>query len=651
MITMRNRFKAFGRGRIEFLKPDNSKVFAFIREYRDEIILVVVNLSRFSQVVELDLSHFEGYVPEEIFGRNTFPIIKKSPYVLTLSHFGYYCFLLQKEKGVIAGKEKTVRELTVSGTWEKILTGKAREGLEEQILPDYVKNCRWFGGKARIIQQLKIIEDIALRKNNANTHLLILELTYTEGLPELYLLPLAFVSGNEAKDLIEHFPHAVVGSITTTSSEGILYDGSCSAELREDLFSLIARNQLIKGMKGTLVGTPGKKFTKAIKENLQAPSKVLHAEQSNTSFVYDEKFFFKLYRRLDEGINPDVEIGRFLTEKTSFSHSAHFAGAIEYRKPGAEPIVIGILQTLVPNQGDAWTFTLDALGRFYERVLVQRNDLQNPPEIPSSLLALASQELPPLLHELIGGVYLERARLLGRRTGELHLVLASDRGNPDFLPESFSLLYQRSLYQSMASLTKKTFELLRKSSRHIQNSAQEDFQGVLVCQEKIMNRFKILFSQKIAAMKTRIHGHYHLGQVLFTGNDFVIIDFEGEPAKALSERRLKRSPLSDVAGMVRSFHYAAYVSLFQHLGHMPEDFQELEICADLWYKCVAGAFFGAYLETVKGSPIIPEDEDHLEILLNTFLLEKAIYELSYEINNRPEWIIIPLKGIKHLLDA
>ena len=263
--------------------------------------------------------------------------------------------------------------------------------------------------------------------------------------------------------MVEHFPHAVVGSITTTNSEGILYDGSCSAELRKDLFSLIAQNQLIKGMKGTLVGTPGKKFTRVIKENLQAPSKVLHAEQSNTSFVYGEEFFFKLYRRLDEGINPDLEIGRFLTEKKSFSYSAPFAGTIEYKKAGSEPIVIGILQTLVPNQGDAWTYTLDALGRFYERVLVKRNDLKKPPEIPASLLELASQELPPLLHELIGGVYLERARLLGKRTGELHLLLSSDRGDPDFSPEPFSVLYQRSLYQSMASLTKKTFELLRKT--------------------------------------------------------------------------------------------------------------------------------------------------------------------------------------------
>jgi maltose alpha-D-glucosyltransferase/alpha-amylase len=650
VIGMRNRFKAFGRGTIEFLKPDNSKIFAFIREYQDEMILIVVNLSRFSQVVELDLSRFEGYIPEEIFGKNKFPMIKQSPYVLTLGHFGYYCFFLKKEEiAVSVSKEKKVRGLTVSGNWEQVFSGSVREKLETQILPEYLKTSRWYGGKARIIQELNIIENIPIKKNNTTTHLLILELTYTEGLPELYLLPLAFIAGHEIKDFAEHFPRAIVANIITKGEEGILYDGSFSEEFRKDLFSLIAQRKSIKGVKGTLIGSIGKKFAKLIKENTEVTSKILQAEQSNTSFIYGDVFFFKLFRRLDEGINPDFEIGRFLTEKTAFSQIAHFAGTIEYKKGGSDPTVIGILQTLVPNQGDAWTYSLDSLGRFYERVLVKRGDLEIAPEISSSLIELASQELPHLLHELIGGVYLEMVGLLGKRTGELHLELSSGKGDPNFSPEPFSILYQRSLYQSMASLTKKNFELLRKCSRYIRDNVQEEFLKILDSEEIILNRFKTLYSQKIATIKTRIHGDYHLGQVLFTGNDFVIIDFEGEPARALSERRLKRSPLRDVAGMVRSFHYAAYASLFQHLNHKPEDFQELEVYADLWYKYVGGRFLGSYLETVKGSSIIPEDKDHLEILLNSFLLEKAIYELGYEINNRPEWIIIPLKGTKQLL--
>ncbi|HUT83576.1 MAG TPA: phosphotransferase, partial [Thermodesulfobacteriota bacterium] len=304
----------------------------------------------------------------------------------------------------------------------------------------------------------------------------------------------------------------------------------------------------------------------------------------------------------------------------------------------------------VPNQGDAWTYTIDSVRRYFERILSKKEEIKDIPKATSSLLAIAFTEIPLILQELIGGVYLEMAALLGKRTAELHLALSSNSEDPNFAPEPFSLLYQRSIFQSMASLTKRNFELLRENLNNFPEGLKDEVHNLLNRKKEIMNCFETLLKRKISSMKIRIHGDYHLGQVLYTGNDFVVIDFEGEPARPLSERRLKRSPLRDVAGMVRSFHYAAYNSLFEQLTVRAEDTSTLEPWAELWSKYVGGTFLRSYLDRVKDAPFIPEERDELETMLRAFLLEKAIYELGYELNNRPDWVIIPCKGIKQLLE-
>jgi maltose alpha-D-glucosyltransferase / alpha-amylase len=657
IIAMRKRFKAFGRGGIEFLHSDNPKVLAFIRQYKDENILVVVNLSRFSQVVELDLSRFSGCFLEEVFSRNRFPSIKDSPYVFTLSFHDYYWFLIRKKEEVImAEKRQTVPELSVSGDWEMVFEGKTKEKLE-RILPFYVESCRWFGGKARNMQQVEIIENITVGEDPSVTHLLFLEIRYTEGLPDMYLLPLSFSSGNEAERINKENPQAVVALI---KDKGVMYESVYSEEFQKNLLRMISGRHSIKGLQGELTAYHGKSLRDSKHELASEKPQVLKAEQSNTSILYGKEFFFKLIRRLDEGINPDLEITRFLTEETHFLNIPPFMGAIEYRRNGIlnasegsgfQPIVIGILQSFIPNQGDAWTYTIDSVRGYFERVLSRRREIGEMPKAPSSLLEIAYQATPSLFQELIGGIYLEMASLLGKRTAELHLALSSGTEDPNFAPEPFSVLYQRSIYQSMESLTKRVFELLRRSLKNLQDTQKQAASEILNLEKEIMERFKALLKKKISAMKIRIHGDYHLGQVLYTGNDFVIIDFEGEPARALSERRLKRSPIKDVAGMIRSFHYAAYNSLFKHMPTKPEDIPGLEPWADLWYKYVGGIFLRSYLYTAEKAPFIPKDRNELHVMLNTYLLEKAIYELGYELNNRPDWVGIPIKGIKHLLET
>jgi maltose alpha-D-glucosyltransferase/alpha-amylase len=314
-----------------------------------------------------------------------------------------------------------------------------------------------------------------------------------------------------------------------------------------------------------------------------------------------------------------------------------FAGAIEYRRSNGEPTVVCLLQAAVPNEGDAWTLTLDAVGSFYERVLGRKMDLQDE-SIPTG----------GLLAELIGGIYPEKAKLLGQHTGELHLALASDSEDRSFAPEPFNALSQRSVFQSMRNTLRKTFDLLEKKLPSLPEAFQEEAKEVLAAEDQILAQEQRILEQRAAAMKIRIHGDYHLGQALYTGKDFVILDFEGEPARALSERKLKRSALRDVAGMMRSFQYAAYSALWQP-AMRPEDIPFLERWADTWYKQMSSVFLQSYLQATQGASFIPRDDEEFQVLLEAYLLDKAVYEVGYELNNRPDWVVIPVRGIKHIL--
>ncbi len=377
---------------------------------------------------------------------------------------------------------------------------------------------------------------------------------------------------------------------------------------------------------------------------------MVKAEQSNSSVVYGDRFFLKLYRSVEEGINPDLEMTRFLTERTRFSQVPSFAGALEYRSAGGTPYALGMLQNFIPNHGDAWSFTQGALDRFIEDLLAHRTEL---PPLPSGLpfyLDADPDELQPEIREYLGHFFLEMIYLLGQRTAEMHRALASQVQDPAMRPDEFSTLYQRSVYQSMRSLTRRVFIQLGQNRNRLDESLRPRVEQMLAAEQKILARMAKIMGPKLSAQKTRLHGDYHLGQVLFTGKDFVIIDFEGEPARTLSERRLKRSPLRDVAGMLRSFHYAARMALHRHQGEHPGDAPLLESWLEFWQTYVGGAFLQCYREVLGASAIIPQEAAGLATMLRAFLLEKAVYELGYELNNRPDWLIIPLIGIERLLE-
>ncbi len=651
VIAMRKRFKAFGRGSMKFVDSDNAKVLAFTREFEDEKILVVANLSRFSQVIELDLSAFAGYVPEEVASGNRFPPITEKPYLLTLGFHNYFWFSLTREKPLeLKAVGSRGREVAVEGNWPTVFQGKAREILERSILPDYLKGCRWFGGKGRKIQQVSITHTVPVERDGVGSFLVLLTVRYSEGSNETYQLPLSAAWGDEAAGLDAH-PQAVIATLRSREGSGVLFDAVYRESFRSQLLRLMARRQVIRLEGGEVAALPGRPILHRREALPSMASQVLRVEQSNTSILFGGEFLLKLFRRLDEGLNPDLEVGRVLTEHAKFAHVPKVAGALEIRLLGSQPVALMMLQEFVRNQGDAWSIMLDESRTYLEKVLTMKVERLGQPPKPVSLLTAAESEPDAVLEELIGGVAIERALLLGKRTGELHLALSKIPDNERFTPEPFSLLYQRSLYHGVRTQVRRTLSHLRTQARSFAPDLKAKAHLVADHEREILRHLSALFKKKIQTVKIRIHGDYHLGQVLFTGNDFQIIDFEGEPSKTIGERQLRRSPLRDVAGMIRSFHYPTYATLFTTKAIPADAIPRLIPWAELWYTWMGGAFLKGYLETTAGAPFVPRGRDDLELLLSAFLLEKASYEITYELNNRPEWVIIPLQGILQLMEV
>ncbi|MFW6074051.1 MAG: putative maltokinase, partial [Chloroflexota bacterium] len=655
IIDLRRRYKAFGQGSIEFLNVSNRKILAFVRSFRDERILVVANLSRFSQAVELDLSEYQGMMPVEMFGRTEFPPIGELPYFVTLSPHGFYWFSLEPQRttgdyeAVLEGP-RAIPEVSVRGGWDRIFEGTARRQLLG-LLPGYLQERRWFGGKARTIRGLQLTDLVDVSYDGGQARVCFVSVDYTEGDSETYLLPLTFVIDERARQLEEWLPHTIVARLSAGGESGVLCDALWEPGFGKELLRLIGRRRSPRGRHGRIRGVPNRRFRELRKvpaEQLQPT--VGQAEQSNSSIIFDEEFILKIFRRVDEGENPDLEIGRFLTESTNFSAIAPVAGSIAYERNGRTS-TLGILQGFVPNEGDAWAYTLDVLGSYIEENLAMTSQDRALGTPGVHALDLIDDDLPEDVYDVVGP-YIDDAIKLGQRTAEMHLALASGTGAA-FRPEEFSMLGQRALYQSMRSQSGRVFQTLRRAISGLPEIAREEAQWVLSRQSEVQERFRALTDHRIDAMNTRTHGDYHLGQVLFTGRDFVIIDFEGEPARPLGERRLKRSPLRDVAGMIRSFDYAAHANLYDRGAGAPvreDDMEVVERLVQQWNFWVSVAYLKGYFERAEGAKYLPTERDDLRILLEAFILEKAVYELGYELNNRPGWVRIPTRGIAQLLE-
>jgi maltose alpha-D-glucosyltransferase/alpha-amylase len=621
LLRVREKVGAFARGTIEFLHPDNAKVLAYVRRLDDEIVLVVANLSRFAQVVELDLAAFAGLIPEELFGHAKFPEIKQTPAVFTLAPHGFYWLALRPAPAARAGEAAwTPPELNTPAEWSNALLKR----FEQSVLPAYIPTCRWFGGKERIMRELHIAQNVPLGADPTAARLLVIEVAFTDGLPDSYLLPVAFADENTTARLAAEAPQAVIARLPGRQS---ICDALHLPETHTVLLRLIAGEAPARG-RARVFGSAAQSFDPAILERALVSSRLLKADQSNTSIVYGDQWFLKILRKFERGPHPDAEITRFLSEQAHLACVPSYAGALTLADPAGDAAV-GLLVGFTKNQGDGWTYTLDALARFFDRVLEAHRELDE---------AAAT--------DLIGAVFPERASQLGTRTAEMHCALASAGDRPEFAPEPFSTLYQRSLYQAMRGAAGHVLRQLKRQLSNLPDEARADAAGLLTNHAQLLKVFARLLDHKIDAAKIRTHGDYHLGQLLNTGKDFVIIDFEGEPRLPLSERRLKRPALRDVAGMLRSFDYAAMTALRQE---REDDRLLLAPWARAWTGRINAAYLDAYMATATGAGFLPSSPDDVQLLLEVFQLDKALYEVGYEISYRPAWVSTPLRAVIEML--
>jgi len=650
LIVLRKRFQAFGRGTIEFLLPTNRKVLAFIRRYGDELILAIANLSRFVQYAELDLAAFKGMTPLELFGHTRFPPIGELPYFITVSPHGFYWFKLEPSRQEPAKSAAQIPIVAVSRSWEELFAGRNSAALDE-LLPDYLAACRWFGGKARAIRSARVIEAMPFRTERAMVYLTIVQVQYSEGQPEEYLLPIGCMDAERGAERLGG-SQAVMAQLAPKENDapaGWLYDATADGEFAGALLDAIARRRTVKGGNYELSAVPARALRKLIAPPFIVPEPtLLRSEQSNTSLVFGDRLVLKYFRRIHEGINPDLEISRFLNEKTSFRNVPALAGHVELRRAARQPAVTAILHGWVMHEDNAWDYTVDTVEQFFEHCLARRCPPDESPLPRRHRIDLADEEIPAAAQETIGA-YLASAGLLGQRTGEMHAALASASGDAAFTPEPMTTHYRHSLYQSLRSAAHKALTLLRERLPSLPEALRPQAMELVGAENRLVARYRILLERRITAMRLRCHGDFHLGQVLFTGKDFVIIDFEGEPARSLGERRLKRSPLRDVAGMLRSFDYAAAVGV-RNGSHRPEDLPQLELWARYWNLWTGVAFLKKYFQAASRDGFLPKTKDELKLLLDILVLEKAVYELNYELNNRPDWVDVPLRGIVELLN-
>jgi maltose alpha-D-glucosyltransferase / alpha-amylase len=653
MIAQRKQHPAFGRGKMEILFPANRKVFAFVREFEDEKILVVANLSRFTQCVELDLSRHSAAVPVEVFGRNRFPVITEHPYLLSLGPHAFQWFHLQpreqsQESFAVATRVEDVPVLTVDA--QEIFSPATRARIA-RLLPRILRARPWFASKKRTIRQVIIADVISLPETSA--HILLVNIEYTDGEPDQLTIPLSLATGEQAETILRDKLHAVLAKLQgLPDPESILYGAVFDRQFSDALLTAMLRRRRIKGENGDIVGMHTRAFREAWSQahsNLEPQPQTLDTHKILVTL--GEDFVLTLYREVGAGPNPDREMGEFLTNNTSFTHIAQTLGAIEYRvaQDDAEEVTtLGTLTTHLPNAADGWTYTLDHLGLFFERALAIGEDDPRLKELASGTpLALASQPVPKIMSELLGG-HAETAALLGRRTAELHIALSSHPELPEFASEPFTEFYRHGLYHGLLAQMTKSLETLRQHIDSLSGAAQDEAQRVLEKQDTLQQRFIALRDTRISGMRTRHHGDYQLTNVLYTGSDFIITNFDGDYTRPMSERRIKRSPIKDVASMVRSLHYVSHAVLFNHVPGIvtTQDVDwRLERWAKAWYQWVSALFLKGYFETAGAAGCLPKTQAEIKALLDAYTLEKGLIEVEYELEHRLDWVRIPLHGI------
>lgn len=661
LIALRKQHQVFGRGRITFVNPQNRKILAYVRHDESSTILVLANLSQHIQPVELDLSVYQGMTPREMFGQTEFPVIGTSPYFLAMGPYAFYWFALHAapEPAVIwsdvalpetpAALETALPVLELAGSWDTLWTRGNWHRLQAEVLPAYLARQHWFYGQARTLARLRLVDYILLQSPIPLVALTLVDVVYTDGSTETYTLFLGISTDASVEALLQTEPASVLARIRTPQGDGLLHDALSTSGAGALLLHLLQEQRHVTTSMGELRAfTTGSAQEAGGSLEDSLPMRRVQTAQSNSSIIYGNRLILKLLRRVEAGVNAELEMGRYLTEELAFPYVAPLAGGLVYHRPGAEPTTIALLQNYVRSAGNGWDYTVDLLQRYYEEALGwgQVNveaDLSTP-----GMLEHASGDTPEHAR-LAVGLYLVAAVNLGQRTAALHLALAQDMGHVAFTPEPMTASDLAALATRLSTRAQQVLATLTRWVDTLPEPLHAQARQILTQRAALLERLRAVETIAPGVVRMRCHSDYHLGQLLWVDNTFIIIDFEGEPERPMAERRQKSSPLTDVASMIRSFSHAAAAALRACTQTRPEDVNKLAPWADVWHHWTAVHFLRSYLTTAAGARFLPTEPHDFAALLEALLLAQTLEELHAALHHGFDWLPVPLQGLRQLL--
>jgi maltose alpha-D-glucosyltransferase/alpha-amylase len=633
LLAVRKTTQALGRGTLRFLKPGNRKVLAYLREHGDEAILCVANLARSAQPVELDLARYKGRVPVEMLGRTAFPPLGDAPYLLTLPAHAFYWFRLARDAEMPGWHEEgVVRDelpfLVLFDGWNSFFRERVvpwRMGLAERVRNQFafLSSQRWYATKTAPVSAVRLVDDAVLTAGRSSWLITLVAVDDTTTDPSTLFVPLTLIWDDGDEERLRSLAPAGIAKVRQQSAVGVLADAFADPAFSRTLVEAIAARQELACAQGRIRCTPSAAFPGIAGSDIaQLEVMPSPARTGNTGVSLGQRMFLKAFRRVRTGINPEVEVGRFLTEVARFPNTVPLAGTVDYLAADGTAATLAVLQGYVENQGDSWSYTVDYLARFLE----ERRSAKDP----------AAND--------VHAAYLALVHTLGLRTAELHRALAMPSDDPAFSPEPIDSRDLSMWRKQVLDEAHTTFSILEQRDGELPNANRADVDQLFALRDTLLHTIEATPLAGVDGLKTRYHGNYQLEQVLLRGNDFVIIDFEGETARPFSERCAKHSPLRDVAGMLRSFDYARHAALLRATAHTPDDYARLDLPASRWEQEARAAFLRSYEEGARGSALYRSFADSLR-LLQLFELEKALYQVRYELSARPDWVVIPLRGL------
>ncbi len=625
LISVRKSSKIFGRGSLSFIRPANRSVFVYVRQYQNDVLLCVANLSRSAQAAEIDLSPWRGRIPFEMLGRTNFPPIGESAYVVTLGPYGFYWFQLCETVGSIEAQitPAEFETLVVTHGWRSLLQGRSKSVLERDVLPAFLASRRWFAERGNSSTTCLLVGDLPLDAADQNLGVALVE---AKGRHETanYLLPLSIKWTRF--DPMRPNSNALA-AVRRGPRQGTLIDASADAGFISSILENLRASRTIEGDQRTLEFRPTSRFSPSAETPIQNV-RAVDTEQSNTTAVVDNQYVVKLFRRLESGVNPEIEVGRFLTDTVSFPNTPPLLGAVELQENGTRGAV-AVVHGFIENQGDAWAVTSAYLDRFVEE---QR------------LLTAEAAE-----HSDEEAAYVRRMEQVGRCVAELQLALASRDDVIDFTPEPITAEDVRGWTNKVLHRADRTLDELARRRSDLRDNDRQLVDELLSRRRTLPDRLGELLPATVQTMKIRHHGDFHLGQMLIVKDDVFIVDFEGEPRRSIEDRRRKAPAARDVAGLIRSIDYSATAALERALKSAPDEQGRLAPALDGWREHSVAAFLAAYRQSLSDRRLWPRSPEDADRLLDFFLLEKAFYEIEYELAHRPDWLRVPLAGTLRIL--